>query len=71
VLSQEIFDYIQPGEELVFEPFDRLIREGRLTGFRHEGFWAGMDTFKDRQALDELSTRGGARWKVWDPVEVR
>jgi glucose-1-phosphate cytidylyltransferase len=69
VLRRDIFDYIESGEELVHEPFERLMEAGRLTGFKHEGFWAGMDTFKDRQALDELSTRGGARWKVWDPAQ--
>jgi glucose-1-phosphate cytidylyltransferase len=70
VLHKDLFDHIGPGEDLVFEPFDRLMAGGLLTGFRHEGFWAGMDTFKDRQALDDLSTRGGARWKVWDPEAV-
>jgi glucose-1-phosphate cytidylyltransferase len=70
VLHRDLFDYIRPGEDLVFKPFDRLMERGLLTGFRHHGFWAGMDTFKDRQALDELSTRGGARWKVWDPAAV-
>jgi glucose-1-phosphate cytidylyltransferase len=67
VLRQEIFDYIESGEELVYEPFDRLMKIGRLTGYRHDGFWAGMDTFKDRQQLDDMYTRGGARWEVWRP----
>jgi glucose-1-phosphate cytidylyltransferase len=67
VLRQEIFDYIGPGEELVYEPFDRLIKLGRLSAYRYEGFWAGMDTFKDRQVLDELYTQGGATWEVWRP----
>ena len=66
VLRREIFDYIEPGEELVYEPFDRLIKERRLTGYRHDGFWAGMDTFKDRQRLDELYTQGLAQWTVWE-----
>jgi glucose-1-phosphate cytidylyltransferase len=70
VLRRDVFDYLQPGEELVNEPFERLMEEGLLTGYRYEGFWAGMDTFKDRQMFDELSKRGGARWKVWDPVKV-
>lgn len=67
VFKQEIFDYIEEGEELVYEPFDRLIKAGELTGFRHEGFWAGMDTFKDRQLLDDMYTQGEARWEVWKP----
>ena len=48
-LRSQIFDYMQPGEELVEQPFKRLIAEDRLYGYRHEGFWAPMDTLKDRQ----------------------
>lgn len=72
VLRKEIFDHIEPGEELVYEPFDRLIKKRRLVGHRHEGFWAGMDTFKDRQRLDELYSQGLAQWTVWesDPTEA-
>jgi glucose-1-phosphate cytidylyltransferase len=65
VFKQEIFDYIVPGEELVYEPFDRLMKIDQLTGYPYEGFWAGMDTFKDRERLDELYTNGGATWEVW------
>lgn len=70
VLSNRIFDYMRPGEELVQEPFARLIAEGQLTSYRHDGFWAGMDTFKDRQELDDLYQRGGAHWEVWKPTET-
>lgn len=65
VLKREIFDYIEPGEELVYEPFGRLIKDQQLTAHRHDGFWAGMDTFKDRQELDELYAEGLAPWPVW------
>jgi glucose-1-phosphate cytidylyltransferase len=66
VFSHEIFEHQQPGEELVVEPFQRLIKAGELTAYRHEGFWAGMDTFKDRQELAELYDRGEAPWVVWN-----
>jgi glucose-1-phosphate cytidylyltransferase len=66
VLKQEIFDHIEEGEELVYEPFERLMKEDQLTAYRHEGFWAGMDTFKDRQELDELYAQGRAQWAVWE-----
>lgn len=65
IFKQAIFDYIEAGEELVYEPFDRLMKLDQLTTYRYEGFWAGMDTFKDRQDLDDLYSRGGARWEVW------
>lgn len=66
VLDQAIFDHMEPGDELVLEPFERLIKESRLLAFRHDGFWAGMDTFKDRQTLEDLYQSGEAPWQVWD-----
>jgi glucose-1-phosphate cytidylyltransferase len=65
VLRNEIFDYIREGEELVCEPFQRLIRGGRLVATEYDGFWMSMDTFKDRQQLDEIYSRGNAPWEVW------
>jgi len=65
IFRREIFDYIRKGEELVEEPFRRLIAEGRLMAFRYDGFWAPMDTLKDKQDLDELYDRGDPPWAVW------
>ena len=66
IFKKEIFDYMQPGEELVEEPFARLIDQKKLVSYPYEGFWACMDTFKDKQRLDELHERGGAPWEVWE-----
>jgi len=65
VLSRDVFDYIETGEELVLEPFERLAAEGRLTALRHDGFWTGMDTFKDLRKLDDLYAAGAAPWMNW------
>jgi glucose-1-phosphate cytidylyltransferase len=62
---QEIFAYMRPGEELVTEPFQRLIAEHQLKAYRHDGFWAAMDTFKDKQLLDELYAAGNPPWELW------
>jgi glucose-1-phosphate cytidylyltransferase len=64
-LRPAIFDYFGRGEELVGEGFERLIRADRLMAHRHEGFWLPMDTFKEKQALDELVARGETPWQVW------
>ena len=53
------------GEELVEEPFRRLIAEGKLMAFRYDGFWAPMDTLKDKQDLELLHERGNTPWAVW------
>ena len=62
---KEIFRYIRDGEELVVEPFQRLIAERRLMAYPYDGFFASMDTFKDKQRLDDLYARGDAPWVVW------
>jgi glucose-1-phosphate cytidylyltransferase len=66
VLRREIFDYMDDGEELVEEPFRRLISAGTLMAHQHEGFWACMDTFKEKQDLEDVFSRGHAPWAVWD-----
>lgn len=65
VLKQEIFNYINPGEELVIEPFNRLIEKKLLTTYKYDGFWACMDTFKEKQVLEDVWTKGNAPWEVW------
>jgi glucose-1-phosphate cytidylyltransferase len=65
VFKQEIFDYIGPGEDLVNEPFRRLIDARQLTAYRYNGFWACMDTFKERQTLEDLHRLGTAPWETW------
>jgi len=65
VLKQEIFRYMRPGEELVIEPFRRLIQKRQLAAFEYDGFFAAMDTFKDKQQLDDLYESGQPPWEVW------
>ncbi len=62
---EDIFKYIQDGEELVREPFQRLIQEKRLAAYEYDGFFQAMDTFKDRQILESLQASGHAPWEVW------
>lgn len=64
---REIFDYIKEGEDLVEEPFHRLIADKQLVAYPYEGFWACMDTFKEKQHLEDLHATGHAPWQVWDP----
>jgi glucose-1-phosphate cytidylyltransferase len=64
-LRSEIFDYIQEGEELVEEPFQRLAAKRLLSTYRYNGFWRAMDTFKDKITLDRMEARGDCPWMVW------
>lgn len=64
-LRQDIFDYMRDGEELVLEPFRRLIAQRQLLTLKYPGFWAAMDTFKDKIMLDRMEARGDCPWMVW------
>ena len=70
VFRREIFDFLQPGEDLVNEPFARLIAERQLLAYPYEGFWEPMDTMKDKQKLDALAETGSPPWRV-KPVVPR
>ncbi|MBD2078559.1 glucose-1-phosphate cytidylyltransferase [Leptolyngbya sp. FACHB-17] len=69
-LKTEIFRYMQPGEELVIEPFQRLIEKEQLVAYKYDGFWTCMDTFRDKQNLDDLYTQGNPPWEVWKTRKV-
>lgn len=64
IFRKEIFQYINPGEELVEEPLQRLIREKQLVGYKYDYFWC-MDTFKEQQELTDMYNEGNAPWQVW------
>lgn len=68
VFRREIFDYIKEGEDLVEAPFHRLISEKQLVAYPYAGFWACMDTFREKQHLEDLHATGHAPWQVWDPA---
>ena len=65
IFRKEIFNYIKDGEDLVVEPFERLIKENQLMGYRYDNFWHCMDTFKEHQELNDMYEEGNAPWEVW------
>jgi len=62
IFRNRIFDFIQEGEELVHEPFQRLIDADELLAYRFGGFWRSMDTLKDHQVLEDMVERGQMPW---------
>src|ERR1700730_7817462 len=71
IFRNRIFDVIREGEELVVEPFTRLIEGGHLMAYKYEGFWRPMDTLRDRQVLEEMVERGNAPWRLSQQVQAR
>ncbi|HET6881910.1 MAG TPA: glucose-1-phosphate cytidylyltransferase [Pirellulales bacterium] len=65
VLGRDIFDLLRDGDDLVLEPFQRLIADRRLHALKYDGFWSCMDTYKEKQHLDDLYARGNAPWELW------
>lgn len=67
VFRDRIFDYMRDGEELVEEPFRRLAARRKLLAYEYDGFWACMDTFREKQLLEDMYSRGQVPWEVWKP----
>ena len=65
VLRQGIFDYLEEGDDLVADGCGRAARHGLVRAARYDGFWAPMDTLKERTALEEMHRRGCSPWALW------
>ncbi|MBN2452694.1 MAG: glucose-1-phosphate cytidylyltransferase [Candidatus Omnitrophica bacterium] len=67
VLEPGIFRYIKKGDKTTWEkePLENLAKDGRLTAYKHTGFWKCMDTLKDKLELEQMWQTGKAPWKIW------
>lgn len=62
--------YLREDSTLEREPLERLAADQQLRGYRHEGFWDCMDTYKDSILLNDLWKSGEAPWKTWATPEA-
>ena len=69
VFNREFFDYIKQGE-MIEDSWAKLIPQKQVALYKHEGFWYGMDTYKDFLILNDLWKKD-APWKVWDNSESK
>jgi glucose-1-phosphate cytidylyltransferase len=67
ILEPQVLDYIE-GDMVMFEhaPLENLARDGQLMAYRHEGFWAAMDTLRDKHNLQKLWDSGERPWAIWE-----
>ena len=66
IFKNEFFNYFKDGEELVDEPFERLIRQGQLISYMYDGFWKNIDNYKDKIEIDEMYEKNNSPWILWE-----
>jgi glucose-1-phosphate cytidylyltransferase len=47
-------------------PLERLAQDGQLMAYKHSGFWACMDTLRDKTKLEEMWRSGERPWATWE-----
>lgn len=67
ICEPSVLDLIS-GDDVAFEkgPLESLTTDGQLSVYRHLGFWAAMDTLRDKNYLEDLWASGEAPWQVWE-----
>jgi glucose-1-phosphate cytidylyltransferase len=70
ILRQDIFDYLEVGEDLVSDACQRAAQAGRMLAIPYDGFWAPMDTLKERAYLEDLYATGMSPWTLWRSEQV-
>ncbi len=65
VLRQGIFDYLEPNEDLVMDACVGAAAAGKMRAVPYDGFWAPMDTLKERTVLEDMYRHGDSPWALW------
>jgi glucose-1-phosphate cytidylyltransferase len=66
VFKKDVFNYMKEGEELVQEPFYRMIAERQVIGYKNPNFWACIDTMKEKKMFDDMYVARNTPWMVWN-----
>jgi len=64
VCNKKFFDYLKKDADEE-EVFVEIAKQRQMALYKHEGFWACMDTFKDAQSLNDIWNSGKVPWKIW------
>ncbi len=65
IFNRNVFDYLDQDCVLEQSPMEKMAEEGRLMAYRHDGFWIGMDTYREYEMLNRMWDRGESPWKIW------
>jgi glucose-1-phosphate cytidylyltransferase len=67
VFNRGIFNYLTEEQncDLEYGAMEKIARKGELMVFKHEGFWACMDTLRDMDYLNALWEKNQAEWRIW------
>ncbi|OQW96582.1 MAG: glucose-1-phosphate cytidylyltransferase [Desulfobacteraceae bacterium A6] len=67
VFNRSVFDYLSADDfcDLEVGPLEQIAKDGQLMVYKHQGFWACMDTLRDMEYLNKLWDDGQAKWKTW------
>jgi glucose-1-phosphate cytidylyltransferase len=65
VFNRKVFDYLEQDSTLEHAPLEKMADGGQLMAYRHEGFWIGMDTYREYEMLNQMWDLEKAPWKVW------
>ncbi|MFH1080950.1 MAG: glucose-1-phosphate cytidylyltransferase, partial [Pseudomonadota bacterium] len=67
VFNRKIFDYLDKSDncDLEYGPLEKIVSEGELMVYKHDGFWACMDTIREMEHLNKLWNDETAPWKIW------
>ena len=71
IFKNEIFDYLKYGEDLVENALPKLIAKNELLAYPYTGTWITMDTFKEKQILDDRYAKGDTPWEVWKTSKLK
>jgi len=63
IFSKEAFDFFNKGQ--MEDGLRNMVKAGQLSVFGHEGFWKPMDTYREKEELDQL-WKEGRPWAVWE-----
>jgi glucose-1-phosphate cytidylyltransferase len=71
--QRKFLNYISTSEDCVLEraPLGKLAGDGELCIYKHAGYWACMDTQRDRDELNKQWDSGKAPWSIDSLAKVK